>query len=126
MLRITVAGTTYPDFDDAKMPVAEGIALEKVTGLTPPKLWDGVERFSPAAILALVWLARRRGGEPELRYSQLAFDLSEFDLAEVDSDGRVMRRDPETKVVTHLDGVPVEASEEPDPTRAEEATSSGG
>lgn len=132
MLRITVAGDTLPDFDDTRMPVAEGIALEKVTGLTPPALWEGVERFSPAAILALVWLARRRaGGEAELRYSKLAFDLSDFDMVEIDEDGRVIRRDPKTKAITHLDGQPVDRAadgdDDPagevglDPTRAEEA-----
>lgn len=122
MLRVTVDGTTYPDFDDGRMPVSEAIALEKVSGLTAPELWEGVNRFSGTALLALVWLVRRRAGETDLRYSAVDFDLSAFDMAELDDAGRVVTRDKRTGAVTHLDGEPVQP-EPPDPTRPEEGTS---
>lgn len=128
MLRVTVEGTTYPDFNDDKMPVSEAIALEKVSGLTPPQLWEGVNRFSGAALLALVWLVRRRAeGADAPRYSQLEFDLSTFDMVEVDDAGRTVTRDKKTGEVTHLDGEPVSPmGDTPDPTRPEEGTSSVG
>lgn len=114
MLRVTVEGQTFPDFDDRRLLNTEAIALKKTTGLGPQALWDGVEAFDGEALTALVWLVRYRGGErpPELRYGQLVFDLGAFDLQEIDEDGRVVTRDRKTKAVTHLDGEPVEP---PDP-----------
>ena len=112
MLRITLGDHTFADFADDKMPVAEGIALKKVSGLTPPRLWDGVNDFDPEAIKALVWLAGRREGA-EVRYSELDFDLGDFTMVEIDEAGRKVRRDPKTREITHLDGEPVEP---PDPT----------
>ena len=115
MLRLTVDGVTYPDFDDRRLLNTEAIALKKVSGLGVKTFWEGVEAFDPEALTALVWLVRRRGGETELRYGGLEFDLGTLDLAEIDEDGRVVTRDRVTKQVTHLDGEPVDQGDLQDP-----------
>lgn len=123
MLRLTVDGETY-QVDDGRMLNTEAIALKKATGLAVQELWQGVTDFDAEALTALVWLARRRAGEMALRYTAVEFDLGQIDMAEVDDEGRVVRRDKTSGQVTHLDGQPVE----PDPTQAPAgpATSSGG
>lgn len=111
MLRLIVDGQTY-SFDDARMLNIEAIALKKATGLNPQELWQGISAFDAEAITALVWLARRRTGERDLRYTAVEFDLGGMDMEEIDDQGRVVTRDKKTHAITHLDGLPVE----PDPT----------
>src|SRR6266498_3516178 len=113
MLRLTVEGQTY-QFDDGRMLNTEAIALKKAAKLGAQELWQGVTAFDAEALTALVWLARRRAGETDLRYSAVEFDLGTLDMAELDDAGRVVTRDKASGAATHLDGEPVE----PDPTRA--------
>ena len=105
MLRVTLADETW-DFDEESMRNVEAIALQKSTGLKWQELLAGLFTSDPAAITALVWLCKRRAGVPdaENRYSQLEFDLRDFDWEPVDEDGRVLRyRDG---VIISRDGVP--------------------
>jgi hypothetical protein len=76
-------------FDDDRMLNTEAIALKKVTGLTLDQIIDGLNSRDPEAQTAMVWLARRRHGETDLRLSQVEFDVRTFDIDLVDDDGRV-------------------------------------
>jgi hypothetical protein len=91
MIRVTVEGITYPDYDDDNVPVSEAILLEKVSGLTVKEMWEGVKRFSGEPMKAFVWLVRRRAEGAECpRYSSFDFNLATFDMVNVGPDGEPM------------------------------------
>ncbi|MBI1757975.1 MAG: hypothetical protein HYR62_01885 [Actinobacteria bacterium] len=90
MLRITL-GEKVLDFDDNRLLNTEAIALRKVSGLTVDEFLHGISEFDPVALTVLVWLARRRAGESDLRFSDVEFDMGvTFDLDQLDDDGTVI------------------------------------
>jgi hypothetical protein len=92
MLRITL-GEQVLDFDDNRLLNTEAIALRKVSGLTVDEFLRGISEFEPVALTVLVWLARRRAGETDLRFSDVEFDMgTTFDIDQLDEDGNVISR----------------------------------
>lgn len=77
MIKLTVEGIVY-EVDDGRMLIAEARELKKLTGLSVPKFWEGVNEVDADAVAGLVFLAKRRAGET-LRFS----DLDSLDIADV-------------------------------------------
>ena len=105
MMRVTLVEERWT-FDEESMRNTEAIALQKTTGMRWAELTGGLYIGNPEAITALIWLCRRRAGVPDAdnRYSQLDFDLADFDWEPVDEEGRVLRyRD---NMIISRDGVP--------------------
>lgn len=124
MIRVTLGPECWT-FDEESMRNTEAIALQKTTGMRWAQLTGGLYIGNAEAITALVWLCRRRAGVPDAdnRYSQLDFDLRDFDWEPLDEEGRVLRFNTAGEVISRdgvpepgygPDGQPVEA--EPDPT----------
>lgn len=66
------------DFDPKRLMMAELEAIEKVTGLTFIEFGEGLNKGSAKAMRALVWILRKRHGEPTLRYSEVDFALGDL------------------------------------------------
>lgn len=81
-MQIVVDGSTY-DFDTATLRVGEMRALKKASGLKIKDFTEGLAESDPDALTALVWLAKRRCGE-HIKFDDLDFDLSDFEIVEAD------------------------------------------
>lgn len=64
------------EFDDDRLLNTEAIALKKATGFNVRQFWEAFNDADPVAWTGMVWLARRRAGEPDLRFSDVEFDLA--------------------------------------------------
>lgn len=102
MIRFVAAGEKY-EFDDGKYSNLELLEVKAKT----TEHW-GINDFLQAftqndveALTVMVWLARRRSGETELRITEVEFDVVEFmesfeaDGEETDAEGDPTGSDPE-------------------------------
>src|SRR4051812_9442604 len=58
--------------------LAEARAIQRATGMTPVKWEDAINEGDAEAITALIWVARKRNGEPNLRFEDVDGDLATF------------------------------------------------
>src|SRR3954469_4917538 len=56
----------------------EGRAIQPATGMPPGKWEDAINEGDAEAITALIWVARKRNGEPNLRFEEVDGDLATF------------------------------------------------
>lgn len=78
-MRISVEGRVFT-FDEDEAENTELMAIEDATGLTITEWSDAVNRGSMRAITALVWILRRRDGEPDLAYGDVTFKAASLAL----------------------------------------------
>lgn len=97
-MRFTVKGELY-EVDQERLSVQEAQAIKRATGLTIRGFLNGLREYDADALVALIWLARSRGGE---RISiggivEENFDvLQDFDLVtDDDEQGRDQGEDDE-------------------------------
>ena len=78
MLRFTVDGEKY-EFDQHRVMNVEAIAIKRVTSehLGFVDWLKAVGDSDVEALTALVWIVRKRA-EPELRFSEVEFNVMEF------------------------------------------------
>ncbi len=62
---VTYQGEAYP-YDTDQLTLAELFTVKAITGLSGAKYNDALFEMEPAAVLAMVVLAVRRGGKPVL------------------------------------------------------------
>lgn len=107
MIVITIEGTKH-EFDEARLMMSEAIAIRKVSGMGPERIfsglrsrsctpetcsdWDGDDPcdldehkrdMDPESMKVLVWLAVRREGGEVPRYSDFDFNLADIDIEQV-------------------------------------------
>jgi hypothetical protein len=58
--------------------LAEARAIQRATGLTPIQWEQKIGESDAEAITALIWVARKRNGEPNLRFEDVDGDLATF------------------------------------------------
>jgi hypothetical protein len=58
--------------------LAEARAIQRTTGFTPVQWDEAISKSDAEAITALIWIARKRNGEPNLRFEDVDGDLSTF------------------------------------------------
>lgn len=75
LIRFTVEGTKY-ELDIMRLMNTEAILIKKMTGLTIQGMYEGMDKGDPEALTALVWLAKKRAGEP-VKFQELEFDTFE-------------------------------------------------
>jgi hypothetical protein len=80
---------------DGRVSNLEAMQIQKVTGMRYGDFLAGTATVDPVAMTALVWLCRRRAGEPNLRYSEVEFDMVSFDFAPLDGDGNLVEPEPD-------------------------------
>ncbi len=76
---ILVLGETRIPFEVGDFSNRDGMDIERATGMTWQEFIEAAVVTS-AAKTALVWIVRRRNGEPDLQYDDVTFALSEFDV----------------------------------------------
>lgn len=80
---LLVIGDEHLLVDPGALLLSETIAAEKVTGLTWPQIWIGVNTGQAQAIQAVVWLMRKRSN-PKLRLSDVEFAMQDYRLKDPD------------------------------------------
>lgn len=58
--------------------LAEARAIQKTTGMTIAQWEDALSAGDANAITALIWIARKRNGEPTLRFDDVDGDIRTF------------------------------------------------
>lgn len=84
------------DFD-GRLWTSEAVAVKKTAQLSAQALLDGVEESEPEALRAFVWLLRKhRGGEHQLKLTEVELDLTSVRRYNLDADGvRLLTRSPD-------------------------------
>jgi hypothetical protein len=85
MLIVTVEGHTFPAFEEGSLSNKEGKAIERFSGQRISVFQDA--ELSTSDIdhaTVLVWLCRRRNGEPDLLLDDVDFDLSKVTVERTD------------------------------------------
>lgn len=77
--RERLGGPEWYDYDNGKLMLSEARQLQKFTGMTVREFEEQAKRGDIEAIAFLVWLTRSRLGIKE-RYSDLEFDIAEFEM----------------------------------------------
>lgn len=62
MIAFTLKGERY-EFDEEHLPITDAMRIKEATGLTVRGFLTGLREYDPHAVVALVWLAKRRSGE---------------------------------------------------------------
>src|SRR5512139_358070 len=85
MIRFTVDGKRH-EFDDDRLTLGEGRAMEKATGSTVQEIQELAKRGSLTAIQAFIWVAMKRS-DPPLRFSDLDDRaLADFEFEDPDDE----------------------------------------
>lgn len=71
--------------DPEKLLLSEVVAAEKLTGMTWPEIWIGVNRGQAQAVQVVVWLMRKRSN-PRVRLSDVEFSMGDYRLKDPDFD----------------------------------------
>jgi hypothetical protein len=82
---LLVIGDERHLLDPDKLLLSEVVAAEKVTGMTWPEIWVGINRGQAQAVQVVVWLMRKRSN-PRLRLSEVEFSMGEYRLKDPDFD----------------------------------------
>jgi hypothetical protein len=77
LLKFTIEGRTY-DYDETSMPVKEARLIKKHTGFGIVTMANGLREGDPDALVAMIFLAKRRAGEV-VRWQ----DLDDLDLSKL-------------------------------------------
>lgn len=80
MLHVTVNGETFK-YEADRMMLSEGIALQKVTGMTVTEWTKGLQDGDLTAMQGLVWLMYRRAGRTTA-WDDIDFDLGSLDVTD--------------------------------------------
>lgn len=80
-MRVEIEGEEF-EFDSNRLPVAEGIALEKVLGMTLGEWNEALNRESALAMAGMVWLVWRRNGR-DVRFKDIEDGTVPVDLAAI-------------------------------------------
>jgi hypothetical protein len=91
-------------FDPVRVANDEAMLIERTCGCTFTQWQKQLEEGSVTALTALVWLLRRRNGQTSLKFTDVHFDLGDFDI---NTD------EPGTEEANPTDGEEVTISEEP-------------
>lgn len=78
-MRVVVGDKTY-EHDPRKFMSSEARAVKHATGMNPDEFNKGLGQDDPFAVAALVWILRRRAGEPDLAYEDCDFNLSDLEF----------------------------------------------
>jgi hypothetical protein len=78
-MKVAADGVTY-DFDENRFLNVEFIAIERATGMTAVQWQHGLNSGSAMACTALIWICRRRAGEPTLRFDDVEFEMDTLDM----------------------------------------------
>lgn len=118
MLTFTLEGTKY-EFDEKRVMNVEAIAIKRVTSeqLGFLDFMRAVSESDVEAITALVWIVRKRQ-EPELRFSEVEFNIIEF-IESLSSD-----REPDVESDPTDSTTTPEAGSPPSPTTSESESGS--
>jgi hypothetical protein len=76
---ILVLGKKNYQFDASEFSNKEGMAIEAATGMSWQEFIDG-GASSTLAKTALVWMVRKRNGEPNLRFDEVDFAMKDFGI----------------------------------------------
>lgn len=76
-MKIVVGDQTY-EHDPARFMSSEARAVKRAIGMNPDEFNKGLGEDDPDAVAALVWILRRRAGEPDLAFDDCDFNLSEL------------------------------------------------
>lgn len=79
-MKVLIKGQAF-DFDLTAMSNREGMAIERVTGMTYSQWSEAVRSGSMLALTALVWVLERRT-RPDLRFDDVEFSLDDIDVQE--------------------------------------------
>lgn len=82
-MKISVDGKTY-NYDPGKLMLSEARQLQAATGQTLVQWQRGLNDLDADSVAGLVWLLRKREGEPELQFGEVEFDLGSFEASEDD------------------------------------------
>lgn len=78
-VKFAISGTNY-DFDESRLTVAEARVIKKHAGFGLAEFGDGLRRGDPDAIVAMLFLVKRRVGEA-VRW----VDFDDFNLADIEA-----------------------------------------
>lgn len=70
------------DLDMTVLMAREARMIKDATALTIVEWGEALDKGDPDALIALVWLARRRNGEPDLKFADVDFNLTSFEVVE--------------------------------------------
>lgn len=84
-MKVVVGDQTY-DHDPNRFMSSEARAVKRATGMNPDEFNKGLAEDDPFAVAALVWVLRRRAGEPDLAFDDCDFNMSELSLVEDEPD----------------------------------------
>jgi hypothetical protein len=76
MLHFVLDDTEY-EFDQNKLALFEALAIKKELGLTVAGMQAGMRDLDPEALIAVVWLSKKRAGEA-VRIQDIDFDVMEL------------------------------------------------
>ncbi len=87
LLRVSIDGTIY-EFNIRQTLNTEAIAIQKVTGYNYSEWLSKVDDNDFMAITALIWIILKRGGQTDLKFSDVKFTVEEWSEREwvTDSD----------------------------------------
>jgi hypothetical protein len=84
-VRVTVEGTVY-EWGSRRLLNTEAILIKRKLGMNVNDWYAAIKDSDPEAVTCMVWLARRRAGEPELRYDDVEFDLGDIQIDNTEED----------------------------------------
>lgn len=76
-------GDEHHLIDPGKLLLSELVTVEKVTGMSWPVIWLGLNRGEARAIQAVVWMMRKRHN-PKLKLSDVEFSMEDYRLKDPD------------------------------------------
>jgi hypothetical protein len=111
---LLVIGDERHLLDPDKLLLSEVVAAEKVTGMTWPEIWVGINRGQAQAVQVVVWLMRKRSN-PRLRLSEVEFSMGEYRLKDPDFDPDYWIPEGDDDVLPDDDTIPGDDDTEQDP-----------
>lgn len=78
-MKLSVDGQVY-DFDQDTLMASEAWAVQEATGLNMKRWQKSLAEMDTPALIALVWLLRRRNGERDLAFADVDFNLASLEV----------------------------------------------
>jgi len=88
------APTVWP-FKPDRLLTTEAEAVERVTGLTYSEFGQAIFKGSTTAYRALVWVLRKRNGEPDIRFKDVDFYIGQLEIDLDDEEKAATRKSVE-------------------------------